>query len=170
MHLLSMTMAALFCSQIICQKWGHVCCRGPCGEDRNWGRKEGRERERKRKGEREGERETESTQTRMSELKASNHHNTLQRIKIVISYHHFQCIHYVEPTHYHIHIHLYPLLIVTHPCAWQFLTFNLKKAQQTTLHIPISGFTQYYTCIHNNKRVLYPLGIIYMRIPQFTTL
>ena len=57
MHLLSMTMAALFCSQIICQKWGHVCCRGP------YRGKEGeREREREEMGggrEGEGERERE---------------------------------------------------------------------------------------------------------------
>ena len=40
-------MAALFCSQIICQKWGHVCCRGPC----RW-----EEGEREEEGEGEGER------------------------------------------------------------------------------------------------------------------
>ena len=57
MHLLSMTMAALFCSQIICQKWGHVCCRGPCGvSGGRWG---GRERKGGREGERERERERE---------------------------------------------------------------------------------------------------------------
>ena len=66
-------MAALFCSQIICQKWGHVCCRGPYrggrrerGRGRGGGGREGekgrgrkrvREREKRdRKGRRERER------------------------------------------------------------------------------------------------------------------